>query len=586
MGKFGANRVEGRPETGSTITGKGVASNTRIGDFIYPMSFILVALGDFIPASRHFTIRDLRCRILLGVRHFCAGALPSFSRPSAAFSSCTHTRPATHIKTHCQFPAPVRAAQPPSLLRNLSSKMSPRGTKRKAQAQAASSSASSAPQNPRARQPASPAPAPPAAPPTLDPLQQPHPLHEEASQHGIVLRKFYPPEMSNARARAYQAGELPRPIEQLDAALQATSQARESVPVKDAVVHWFKTDLRTADNHALFCAGRKAREAGVPLVTVYLVSPQDFEAHLVAPGRVDFVLRTLGILREDLAGLDIPLYVETVEERRQIPGRIAELMGAWGASHLYANMEYEVDELRREAKLVRMLADKGMCVEVMHDTCVVPPGRLRSGSGKQYAVYTPWFRSWIAHLEENPELLEPLEPPPRNPESARTVLGHLFNSDIPTTLRNKNLADEEAGRLRALWPAGEHEAKKRLEVFCEQRIEHYDKKRNLPAETGTSSLSVHLASGTLSARTAVRAARDRNRSRQLNAGSKGIQAWISEVAWRDFYRHVLVNWPYIWYVPYPLLLTRYAPRSSSFRRAAWSREWTPPPPGPPNPFCL
>lgn len=532
-----------RVETGSTITGVGPASNTRIGNF---MSIFLVALGDFIPASRHFTIHDLSypmIPILWRVPRFCV-ALPSFSRPSTAFSSHTHT--ATHIKTHHQLPVPVRATHPPSQLPKLSLTMSSQGTKRKAQS---GRGASSAPKKLRARQSASPRHIPSAVSPTLDPLQQPHPFHEEAEQHGIVLRKFYPPEMSNARAHAYQAGEIPRPIEQLNAALQATSRERESVQVKNAVVHWFKMDLRTTDNHALFRASQKAREGGVPLIAMYLVSPQDFEAHLVAPIRVDFTLRTLRILREDLAKLDIPLYVETVEERRQIPARIVDLMGEWGASHLYANMEYEVDELRREAKLVRMLAEKGMCMHLMHDTCVVPPGRLRSGSGKQYAVYTPWFRSWIAHLDENPEVLELLEPPLRNPESARTVFGHLINSDIPMTLRNKNLADEEAGRLGALWPAGEHEAKKRLDVFCEQRIEHYDKKRNLPAEAGTSSLSVHLASGTLSARTAVRAARDRNRSRELNAGSEGIQVWISEVAWRDFYRHVLVNWPYIWYVP-------------------------------------
>ncbi|KAH6624700.1 DNA photolyase, FAD-binding/Cryptochrome [Chaetomium sp. MPI-SDFR-AT-0129] len=375
--------------------------------------------------------------------------------------------------------------------------------------------------------------------PGLDPLRQPHPFHEEAERHGIVLRKFYPPEMSNARARTYQAGEIPRPIEQLNAALQDTLRERESLQVKDAVVHWFKTDLRTADNHALSCASQKARETGVPLIAMYLISPQDFEAHLVSPVRVDFVLRSLRILRDDLAKLDIPLYVETVEERRQIPARIAELMGSWGATHLYANMEYEVDELRREAKLARMLAEKGMCVETMHDTCVVPPGRLQTGAGKQYAVYTPWFRSWMAHLREEPGLLELCESPVRNPKSARRTFGHVFDSEIPVTVRNKTLADEDAIRLRALWPAGEHEAKKRLDAFCKQRIGHYDRKRNFPAEAATSSLSVHLASGTLSARTAVRTARDRS------AGGEGTQTWISEVAWRDFYKHVLVNWPYI-----------------------------------------
>ncbi len=54
----------------------------------------------------------------------------------------------------------------------------------------------------------------------------------------------------------------------------------------------------------------------------YIISPQDFEAHLRSPARVDFMLRTLNILKDDLAKLDIPLWVETVEKRKQIPGRV------------------------------------------------------------------------------------------------------------------------------------------------------------------------------------------------------------------------------------------------------------------------
>ncbi len=388
----------------------------------------------------------------------------------------------------------------------------------------------------------------PEASPDPDTLRQPHPYHKEAEENGIVLREYYPHEMSNDRARAYRNGDITRPIEQLNAALAATAKERKKTRVAQAVVHWFKMDLRTADNRALYCAGEKAKEAGVPLLTMYLVSPQDWEAHLTAPVRVDFMLRTLKILKEDLAKLDIPLYVETVETRQEIPTRIVELMDGWGASHLFANMEYEVDELRREAKLAHILSDSGKALEIMHDTCVVPPGQLSSGTGKQYAVYSPWFKSWTAHIHDNPELLELVGTPPRNPVSARNDFKQLFDAEIPDAPGAKRLTKDEADRYKELWPAGEHEAMSRLEVFCQEKISQYAARRNLPAETGTSSLSVHFASGTLSARTAVRVARDMNRTRKLNAGNEGIQTWISEVAWRDFYRHVLVNWPYVWYV--------------------------------------
>ncbi|KAI1366299.1 deoxyribodipyrimidine photo-lyase [Xylaria arbuscula] len=378
-----------------------------------------------------------------------------------------------------------------------------------------------------------------------DPLRAPHPFTEEAEKNGIVLRKYYPHEMSNARAQAYNNNEIPRPIEQLTAALEETSKARSNIKVKDAVIHWFKMDLRITDNRALWEASEKAREAGVPLICIYIVSPQDFEAHLTAPVRVDFMMRTLHVLKRDLAALDIPLYVEQVEKRKEIPNRIVEFMEEWGASHLFANMEYEVDELRREAGMVRLCAERGLSMEVFHDTCVVPPGALRTGTGKQYAVYSPWYRSWVAHVHANPELLNTFEKPSRNPPEARDKVAALFDCEIPGVPENKRLSEKDAKRLHSLWPAGEHEAIDRVEKFCEERIGQYTERRNIPAQAGTASISVHLAAGTLSARTAIRTARARNKTKKLDAGIQGIQTWISEVAWRDFYKHVLVNWPYI-----------------------------------------
>src|SRR3569833_494856 len=382
--------------------------------------------------------------------------------------------------------------------------------------------------------------------PTSDPLRQPHPLHEEAEEHGIVLREFYPPEMSNARARAYRSDEIQRPMELLNAAIAATASDRKTTEAQDAVVHWFKMDLRTRDNQALYAASQRSQEAGVPLIALYIVSPEDFVAHLTAPVRVDFTLRTLKVLKEDLAKLDIPLHIETVNQRKQIPQHIVGLMEEWGASHLYANMEYEVDELRREARLVQMLANREMALHLMHDTCVVPPGQLASGSGNQYAVYAPWYRSWVGHIHGSPVLLELADPPKKNPAKARQSFKALFDCPVPDAPSSKKLGREAAKKYASQRPAKEHEAMHRLDMFCKEKIGQYGANRNIPGEPGTSSLSVHLASGTLSARTAVRTARDRNRTKKLDAGDDGIQTWISEVAWRDFYKHVLVRWPYVW----------------------------------------
>lgn len=368
----------------------------------------------------------------------------------------------------------------------------------------------------------------------------------EEERNGIVQRQFYPPEMSNERCAQYNNNDIPRPIEALEQTIKDTAKEREKVRPGKAVIHWYKRDLRVKDNVGLSMAGKKAKEAGIPLVCIFIVSPQDYEAHFTGPPRVDFDLRTLKILKDDLAALDIPLLVETVEKRKEVPGYLLEKAEEWGAKHVYCNIEYEVDELRREARLTKQCLVKGINFTAVHDDVVVPPGQLQTGAGKQYAVYSPWYRAWVAHIHAHPELLDEAPAPSANPPEARERFSELFASPIPKAPASKRLCPEKQKRLEHLWPAGEHEAIERLERFLSEKINKYKDTRNFPAAQSTASVSVHHSAGTLAARTSVRMARDRNNTRKLDGGNAGAVGWISEVAWRDFYKHVLAHWPYVW----------------------------------------
>lgn len=371
---------------------------------------------------------------------------------------------------------------------------------------------------------------------------------QEKERAGIIQRAFYPPEMSNERCERYNKNELPRPLEVLNHTLRDTKTSREQIAVGEAVVHWFKRDLRTYDNRALSLASEKAKTKGVPLICMFIVSPQDYQAHLTSAARVDFELRTLAVLKRDLGEKGIPLYVTTIEKRKEVLGHILQKCEEWGAKHVYCNIEYEVDELRREAKLVNMCLDKGINFTAVHDDVVVPPETLKTGAGKQYSVYSPWYRAWVKHIHEHPYLLDASEPPTPNPASAKQRFQAVFDTPIPQAPPNKALTDEDRTRFTHLWPAGEHEAHSRLTRFLHTKIASYKETRNFPAEGSTAMLSVHFSAGTLAARTAVRCARDSNKptaTQKLDGGAPGIAGWISELAWRDFYKHVLAHWPYV-----------------------------------------
>ncbi|KAE9980679.1 hypothetical protein BLS_008486 [Venturia inaequalis] len=361
----------------------------------------------------------------------------------------------------------------------------------------------------------------------------------------VIQRQFYPPEMTNERCAQYNSNEIPRPIEILKKAIAETKSAREKIRPGKAVLHWFKRDLRISDNRALAMASSRAKATGASLMCVYVVSPQDYEAHVTSAVRVDFELRSLAVMRRDLEELGIPLLVATVEERKGVADFLVALCGRWDVKHVFCNIEYEVDELRREAKMTRVCLEKGINFTAIHDDVVVTPGDLKTGTGKQYAVYSPWYRSWMAHIHSHPHILDESPKPSPNPPSSIETFKEIFETPIPTAPANKSLTPEEKTKFEKLWPASEHAAHSRVTKFIAARIKPYKDSRNFPAQDGTAVISVHLSTGTLSARTCIRLARDANASPKLDAGNEGIKTWISEVAWRDFYKHVLVNWPYV-----------------------------------------
>ncbi|KAF3034569.1 hypothetical protein E8E11_004549 [Didymella keratinophila] len=398
-----------------------------------------------------------------------------------------------------------------------------------------------------------------------------HSRPEERS--GIVDRRYYPAEMSNERCAQYNDNELPRPIELLNKAIEETAGAREAIRDKkqgDAVIHWFKRDLRIRDNTGLSKASALAKEMKKGVIGVWIMSPQDWEAHLVSPAKCDFELRSVETLRKELAELDIPLQIEVIKKRSNIPSRLIEMAKEWNTENVFCNIEFEPDELRREEKLVKLMLDEGINFDPQHDDCVVPPGTLKTGGGKQYAVYSPWYRNFVSYLHSHPHVLDERPMPNRNATGFREKFGNLFDAKVPEAPESKRLSDEDKERLQHLYPAGEAAALERLERFLKEKIGKYKDTRNFPSKNSTARLSLHHAAGTLAARTSVRLARDVNTRKKLDGGIQGIQSWISEVAWRDFYRHVLCHWPYVcMHKPFKFEYTNVAWEYSDRNLEAW-----------------
>ena len=84
--------------------------------------------------------------------------------------------------------------------------------------------------------------------------------------------------------------------------------------------------------------------------------------------------------------LNIPLFITTHKPRRTLPEKVISLLEEWHVKGLYANIEYEVDELRRDIRVCELGHKRGIGCSFVHDKLIVEPGILKTKEGRAYAV--------------------------------------------------------------------------------------------------------------------------------------------------------------------------------------------------------
>lgn len=290
-------------------------------------------------------------------------------------------------------------------------------------------------------------------------------------------------------------------------------------------LHWFRTDLRIADNPGLVAAQR----SGLPVAALYIATPQQWDAHDDAAIKRDFWRRNLLRLQDELKALGIPLLCVQVPRYRDIPALLTRLLPQLNVAELHCNTEVPLNERERD-DAVAMMCRQQMPQVAFHrhnDQFLLLPDSVLNKAGQPFKVFTPYARA-VRDKLATPAVL----PVPSSQPALR----------LPAVADAKSVTALDFGqglsRWQTLWPAGEQEAQARLKRFCQQRIVHYQEARDFPADEGTSSLSPYLAAGVVSARQCWR------ESSQWQDG-KGVHTWQNELLWREFYRYVMWHYPHV-----------------------------------------
>ncbi|MDU9405396.1 deoxyribodipyrimidine photo-lyase [Pseudomonas sp. zfem004] len=291
---------------------------------------------------------------------------------------------------------------------------------------------------------------------------------------------------------------------------------------------WLRSDLRIDDNSALSAACQRG-----PTVALWIASPGQWQSHDDAACKVDFWLRNLRRLCQSLQALNIPLLIRHTDSWAEVPEALLEVCRQHNIEAVHWNDEYGVNEARRDQATARLLEQAGIGAYGHLDQLLFKPGSVLTRSGQYFQVFSQFKRVCLEHLHRSL--------PARAPRVQRQHALDIASDPIPAHIEG---FDGTSAALREHWPAGEDEAHRRLARFLDESVEDYPQQRDLPAKAGTSQLSPYLAAGVISPRQCLHAALASNQG-EFDSGNAGVQTWVNELLWREFYKHILVGYPQV-----------------------------------------
>ncbi|KAF9093562.1 hypothetical protein BGX27_001586 [Mortierella sp. AM989] len=315
-----------------------------------------------------------------------------------------------------------------------------------------------------------------------------------------------------------------------DAEIKKEEDENNGPIVTKNTLMWFRTDLRLRDNKALYEASMRSKVGGADrcVIALFIISEEEWAEHDEAPIKIDFWMRNLSTLKQSMAKLSIPLVIKTAKLKSDLVQVIESVVKEMDISHVFWNADLMVDEQRRDKAVKKALQRMNIHVEECDSECIVPPSDVRTKTGNPYAVFTPYYNTWCKIVETEPHYLELTDTPDPNPSEAKERYAEYFKATPPNSYPHSLNVDE----MKRLYPAGEAAAHERLQNFLTTKAKDYQKGRDVPIQEGTSVISPYLASGVITNRQCVVAAREANKNK-ITSGDEGLKAWIRELGWRS-----------------------------------------------------
>lgn len=298
---------------------------------------------------------------------------------------------------------------------------------------------------------------------------------------------------------------------------------------------WFRQDLRVRDHAALWHACQQGNS-----IALVILSPDQWKQHDDAPIKISFYLRQLKKLQEELAALHIPLVIQVIPYWKDIAKSISDFSNKYNIENVYANIEVGVNELKRDKTVQDTLNKDSKELFLFHDRTIFPLRSIRNKSEQPYQVFSAFKKVCYSKLDTSG--LPQCYPLPNKQTKVPTDLLEVENTNLAEI--EKLFCSSITTEQQDLWPVGESYALEQLDHFIEDSVSHYKVDRDFPHITGTSKLSPYLNIGILSIRQCLQAL-FRSQHGNFHLTNEGQQTWLDELIWREFYQHILFDFPYV-----------------------------------------
>ena len=270
-------------------------------------------------------------------------------------------------------------------------------------------------------------------------------------------------------------------------------------------IFWFRRDLRLEDNAGLY----HALKSGYRVLPIFIFDTEILRGLPGDDARVSFIHDRLRHLRGKLISgykSSIGIYSGTPEEV------FRKLRETWNIAAVYTNRDYEPYARKRDDSIRQLLSKQGVEFIDFKDQVIFEKSEVVKADGGPYVVYTPFKNRWKDLFRESGS-------PGAFPSESN--LGNL--------LPDPGLPDMDLESL-GFRPSGIRVPDYRLDPSL---VSAYGRRRDFPAMDATSRLGPHLRFGTLSVRTALRAAL-----------APDDETFWDELIWREFFMQILWHFPH------------------------------------------